>query len=1328
MVTPFNSTMKKYISFFVYILFLIQSLSADNVLRYISNANGLSNNSVNCIFEDSDNVIWIGTWDGLNLYDGREIRTFRYNRNNTYSISNNVIRQIVEQDRNHIWVATDHGINKWNKYKQEFVSFFYGVENKLPKQENSYLVGISTDKTVYSYVKEEGWFYYDEATNNFCPLSVELRKDVKQFIIDNEDNLYILLQNGEIYTSKIRKEGNIPSIQPPKRLQIIDKPVEKIFFSENKLLLAAHKQVVILNKLQNIVKKVDLNTGKNISSLLLHKNNLYISFYEGGGLKYNLSTNTINEISEVSNKTSIFTLFVGSQDILWAGTDGQGVMMIYKYDPLFKTVKSDYPVRSFCETEKGEILVGTKGGGIKLLNKTNNTLVQYLNTENGLQSNSVYAMKKNKNGDIFIGTEGEGISVQYAGQNKIEQLLLPNGFPIFKAVYNIYFTDNDSIMWLGTSGYGLIKVVIRYEKNKYRIEKVEQFISTTQTHSIHNDIIYSISGGDNKNELWFGTRGTGLYKIDTQTDVITKIEDNVLTNNDVLCIQNIKSELWTGTSYGLNRLLIGEKGIINKEYTDNQGLANNTIHGILEDESNNIWISTNLGLSFLDLKKNSIENYTFSDGLQSNEFSDGAFFLDKNHHLYFGGVDGLNYFKTQNIKRRDFNPSLKLSSLKIYNTQQNVQKRITDNTLKLLYDEQYISFTFVTNDFINNENCEYYYRLSDLSEEEWISNGNNPNIIFSKLTPGDYILEIKYTNGDKVMSGNVYRLKIHVDRPWWFSNIAIIVYLLLIGTIIYIIQSVIKNRIRLNRQILLERIDKQHQQKVHEAKLDFFTNVAHEFFTPLTLIYGPAQHLLESSSLNNYSKNYIQIIKNNAERMQRLINELMDFRKAKTGHKSIYAEDINVKTLTDYISDNYTDISEQNGIDYKVSISDDFSILSDRDFLEKILLNLISNAFKYTPNNGKIHLKVWQNDTDNSLQLTLKNSGKGLTQQQMNEIFNKYKIYDNPQLKNAISTGIGLNLTKSLIELLGGTIKVSSVYGEFVQFDVRIPPLQKENNTEQVIPMQKAVNEEPNISLLHITSDKSITILVIDDEKNIRELLKDILSPYYRILEAEDGQQALEMIEYNHPDIIVSDVMMPNLDGISLIKTLKSNPKTVYIPIISISAKTSIEDSIEAYEHGVDLYIQKPFHPRHVLSTVENLVRKQKQLKGYYHSSLSAIRLQDGKEMYEEDKKIIQDVTDYIHNNINDETLTPGSIAYFLGTSKATLYRNFKDILNSTPSEFIRTIRLEYASKLLLTTKYTVMEVMYNSGFNNKSYFYREFSKKYEMSPIEYRNKHSKKS
>lgn len=1318
--------MKKTISILFNLFILIIPLSANNVLRNISNIDGLSNNSINCIFEDSDNVIWIGTWDGLNSFDGRNILTFRYNRNNEHSISNNVIRQILEQDKNHLWIATDHGINRWDKYRQEFTPYFHGPDSKSPKQENSYLIGILSNKTICSYIKDEGWFYYDSNANKFQPLLIKTKAEVKHFIIDNEDNIYILLNNGELYTSKVEIENGKPLVSNLKKLNINSStPIEKIFFSENKLLVYSKGSIVIVNKLHNTIGKIELNKNNNASCILLHKNNVYASFYEGGCIKYSMTTNTKEEIGEISNKISIFTLFLGSQDILWAGTDGQGLMMIYEYTPLFRTIKSDYPIRSFCETDKGEILVGTKGGGIKKLNKTNNTLVQYLNIEDGLQSNSVYTLKKNGSGDIFIGTEGKGINVKYEHHSDVQYLTEPNGSPVFKSVYCIHFTNNDSVIWLGTSGYGLIKMTLNKERGKYKIDKIEQFMSSSDSHPIHNDIIYAIANGESENELWFGTRGAGLYKIDINTNKIASINHNILTNNDILCIQNTQSGLWVGTSYGLNKLSVENDILQNKEYTDNQGIVNNTIHGILEDESSNIWISTNLGLSFFNLKDNSVDNYSVSDGLQSNEFSDGAYFLDQNKYLYFGGVDGLNYFKPENIKRRNFTPNLRVTGFKIYNTQQNIQQRIVDNTLNLSYDEQYLSFTFVTNDFINNENCEFYYRLQDSLEEEWIYNGNNPNIIFSKLDPGNYTLEIKYTNGDKVSNNNIYKLRIHVARPWWFSNIAIIIYLCLLGVIIFFVQAIIKNRIRLNRQLLLEKIEKQHQQKVHEAKLDFFTNVAHEFFTPLTLIYGPAQHLLDTSNLDSYNKRYIHIIKNNAERMQKLISELMDFRKAKSGHKSIYAENINIKTLMAYISDDYMEISEQNEIDYKVTVSDDFIISSDRDFLEKILLNLISNAFKYTPIKGYIWMNVWQDKNNGALKIVIKNSGNGLTAQQMEEIFNKYKIFDGPQLKKAISTGIGLNLAKSLVELLGGTINVSSVYGEYVEFEVEIPPLKQNIHEKNIESGQDTTEQESNMPLLSIASEKNITILIVDDEKNIRELLRDILSPYYQILEASDGKQALEMVEHNYPDIIITDIMMPNLDGISLINNLKSNIKTQHIPIISISAKTSIEDSIEAYNHGADLYIVKPFHPRHILATVENLIRKQEGLKDYYQSGLSSITLKDGIKLHKDDEKFIHNIASYVHENINDENLTPTTIADFVGISKPTLYRNFKEILDTTPSEFIRTMRLDYAAKLLLSTKYTVMEIMYKSGFNNRSYFYREFAKKYKVSPTEYRNKYA---
>lgn len=1310
-------------SFLIGLLFVPSMCYAGNVVKYLSNVNGLTNNSVNCIFEDSQHIVWIGTWDGLNAYNGRDIKTFRYNKNNKQSISNNIIRQIVEQDSSYLWVATDYGINRWDRRLQKFTSYFLGAEHQAPKQEKSFLLGLTSNSRIVCFVKGQGLFYFDNT--QFKSIQIDFTGEIKDFVIDNEDNIYFLSQSGELRYGKI-KEGVDKSLNISGMQTLVHKsPIEKIFFTGNRLILTFQNSLEVLNKSHTTIRKIDLDKGKSLSDVICNRDILYISFYEGGCFKFDLTTNILSQLSDIPERISVFTMYMGSQDILWIGSDGQGVLMLYEHNSPFTSVYTNHPVRSFCQDKDGNILVGTKGDGIKLFDRQTKLLSNYLSVDNGLISNSVYAIKKNNANDIFIGTEGVGINVLYAQNNRLERLNIPLKHPVFRAVYSIHFSNHDSVLWLGTSGYGLIKIELSKENNAYIAKNVEQYVSTNQRKSLNNDVIYTIVPSADENKLWFGTRGGGVNMIDVNTGKIKQLDDIYdhvsLTDNDVLCLHYNSKDLWVGTSYGLNRLVYDGENVSLKQYTDNEGLNSNTIHGILEDENKNIWISTNLGISHLNLENNSIENYTLKDGLQSDEFSDGAYFKDKTNLLYFGGTNGFSYFRPENIRLRDFSTTLSLSELKIYNTVQNIYERVNDGVLKLSYDERYATLTFIAKDFINNENCEYKYRLLNFSDE-WINNGNNPNVVFTKLPPGKYLLEVRYTNGDKIWSDDVYQLQIHVAYPWWLSVPAVVAYIILLLIALYITQSVIKNRIRLNRQILLEKIEKQHQQKIHESKLNFFTNVAHEFFTPLTLIYGPAQHLLESANLDNYTKRYIQIIKNNAERMQKLISELMEFRKAKTGHTPLHPESIDINLLIDYVSDNYLEMAEQNKIDYQINSNNISTVFTDRDSLEKIFFNLFSNAFKYTPRNGYIHIDIWQDAAqNNSLSLVIRNSGTGLTDQQMAEIFNKYKIFDTPKLDNTLSTGIGLNLTKSLTELLGGTIEVSSNYGEYVEFRLNIPSLQ--TSASNIISNKQDVEESVASSNASQIQNKDIRILIVEDEKNIRELLKDILEPIYTIIEAEDGQEALDIIAKSHPDIIVSDVLMPNLDGMSLIDRLKENPQTVYIPIISISAKNSIEDHIAAYKHGADLYITKPFHPRHVLSTIENLITKQDTLKRYFNSSISSVKIKDGLAIHQDDEKLVQDVISFIQKSIDDESLSPNTIAEFMAISKATLYRKLKDITDKTPSEFVRTIRLEYASKLLITTKLTVLEIMFKSGFTNKSYFYREFAKQYGLSPKEFRNK-----
>lgn len=1307
--------------FFILIIAFVTSTKsyAFNVAKHISNVNGLTNNSVNCILEDAEHTIWIGTWDGLNAYNGREITTFRYSKNNPNSISNNVIRQIIEC-KGSLWIATDNGINRLDKRTRQITRYYLRTDNKVPNQEKSFILGKSAAGDIICLIKGLGFFVYNDSEDEFNPINTDFASHIKDYSVSDSDRMLFLLNNGNtVYlTYNLLINGGK---QSDLRTVDIQTPVDKIFLSKGRFILNKDNKLFLLNPDFTVSQCIELDSSKPVSQVILAENKMYVSFIEGGCIHYDLKKNTFTYLNELSSQLSVFTLYSGSQNILWIGTDGQGLIQLYHYDSLFETVHTSHPVRCFCEDEDGNILIGTKGSGIKLLNPATKELTDYLNESKGLISNSVYALRRNKANDIFIGTEGTGINILNAATGRLEKLEIPDKYPPFKAVYNIYFTNNDSLLWVGTSGYGLIKINISREQGRYHVKGFRQYNSSDKNISLNNDVVYAITSDPEDNMLWFGTRGGGLNCINMKDNSIKSLEDMdsriLLTNNDVLCLLRDDTGIWIGTSYGLNELKKEENDFHLIQYADEK-LNNKTIHGILKDHEGKIWISTNQGLSSLNVKNNKIDNYTLNDGLQNDEFSDGAFFKDHRDFLYFGGVSGFSYFNPRNIHLREFNPPLILSSLKIYNTVQDINERIRKGVLKLSYEERFMTFNFIAKDFINNENCEYAYRLKNHSDD-WVEIGNNPNIIFTQLPPGEYQLEVKSTNGDKVWGDNVYRLTIKVGYPWWLSVPALIIYAILCIIIFYITKSVIKNRIRLSRQVLIAQVEKRHEQKIYESRLNFFTNVAHEFFTPLTLIYTPAQHLLEQDGLDGSTKKYLQIIKNNAERMQKLISELMEFRKTKSSNMDLHPENVDVKSLMEYASNNYVDILKENKIDFKVETHDTSEIYSDRNALEKIIFNLLSNAFKYTPRYGYIHVEISQNEPDKTLYLLVRNSGKGLTEQQMAEIFDKYKIFDTPKLGNSVSNGIGLNLTKSLVELLGGQISVNSELGKSVEFSVVIPSLPSDHSlvvTDEKDSLQKEKNGQD-----HLSPRKDTVILIVEDEKNIRDLLKDVLFDYV-IHEAKDGVEALKEIEHNHPDIIISDIVMPNMDGLSLINKLKSDLKTSYIPIIGISAKASVEDQINAFNHGADAYIVKPFHPRQVISTIENLLSRQMLLKDYFNSSMSSVKVKDGIVLHPEDEELIQNVTDFIKNNIDDELLSPSSINEFVGVSKATLYRKFKEIIDKTPSEFVRGIRLEYAAKLLRTTKLTVSEIMFKCGFSNKSYFYREFLKQYGVSPKDYRN------
>ena len=1293
----------------------------------LSNENGLSNSSVNCFCEDSRHRLWIGTWDGLNVYDGRKFQIYRHERNYSGSIGNNIIRQIIEQDSLTMWIVTNDCVSRRDERTGLFSNFYPCRDNNAMSGQVSYILGKTSGNEILVCAKQHGFFLYRQGVkeSKFIPV-VGGNPRILSMLIDDTDRIFMLTESREIlcYRFVYLKGREVPML-------VEESPV-KTQCKVSDMSLTGN--VLVINY-GSIVEGLDLHTGErygietglpNVGRIASREGTLYLTDRNCSKLvSYNLRTRLGETIGSLPSKTAVFSIYAGSQDILWVGTDGRGLLKIFEYASPFRTVHTVYPVRCFSKGEDGTILVGTKGEGIKLFDKRKRDVLGEITATQGLISNSVYSMRKNSRGDIFIGTEGKGINYLVRGEKSLRKLYFPADSITVKSVYSLNFSHGDSVLWAGTSGGGLIRMKLKYLRGDgYTVYDVRQYKASGVYSALGSNIIYSIVRSVDQDVLWLGTRGGGVVKFDSGKERFESIPNysdlSKEINMDVLSmVRGTDGSLWVGTSYGLNRLMTEEGQIRYTSFPGEDDLEDSAVHGIVEDMAGNLWISTGNGITCIDGHSGRSVQYTSLNGLQNNEFSDGAYFRDNDKDIFFGGVAGFSYFNPDEMSLRDYSPQIRLAGLRINNAELNVYDRIKQNVLCLDYDEAHVSLSFCVGDFINNENCIFEYRISSISDE-WISNGSNSSISLTRLPPGRYRLDVRYTNGDRVWCKSMFSLNIRMRHPWWFSGWAVIIYLMLAIFIAYVVCSIIRNRIRMSRRLLLEHVEKEQQKKMHESQLNFFENIAHEFFTPLTLIYGPAQQLLERGELDNYAKKYVLLIKNNAERMQQLLNELMAFRKADKGYTVLHAETLNLNSMLNSIIDNFMLLAGENHIQLSVRIGEMGSFNTDRNVLEKIFFNLISNAFKYTPANGYIKIYL-ERQADDTVQFRVRNSGKGLTEEQCAEAFNRFRIFEHTNQKHAISTGIGLNLAKELSELLGGKISVESQLNEYVEFNVVLPQL----------PMpEKQSEEDPRKDVtfnLPVSQDRhrKFTVLVVEDDYNIRDLLLDILSSKYTVLTANDGLEALRILQQNLPDLVLCDIVMPELDGLGLIDKIRSDERTAHLPIVSVSAKLSMEDRIEAVEHGADAYITKPFNPRHVLATIGQLLNKRTIMKEYFNSARSDVTVREGVTLHHEDERLLNDIVGFIEKNIDDDALNPTSISDFIGMGKTSLYEKLKELTGKTPGEYIRMVRLDHASKLLKTTQLTVQEVMYKSGFSSKSYFYKEFAARFGSSPKEYRKANS---
>ncbi len=1365
--------MKWFIALFVSIVVGVTYLPAQEVYNYqqLDNSNGLSNSAINYIFQDSDNLLWIGTWDGLNMYDGSSFHVFNYSKSNdANSIGSNIVYQIVEDRKRNIWIATIEGISKYNKNSGKFYHYFYDQDKSKNLLSRGYLLAVDADGIVYSTSKTEPYIsFYDEASDSFkrCEINNNSPGNVIKMLFDKENRFWVLKEGGllEVFIKKGNSffaDGYNNEIEGVSNFFYVN---EEVFYT------ALNKKLYKTNRQLERIPVLEL--PKTIRSMAFYKGHYFFAWSSIGIGEYDKNFKPAFAFSNDGgslNSRRVTCLMPGTEQILWAGTDGSGIISISENTNPFGRVHKlpngssiNIPIRAFSEVQD-ELWVGTKGNGIitiKNLGKPNasSSVIQTFYSGTDLLDNCVYAIENTGRGLVFIGSDMPGITVYNTKSKKNiywSDISGSEKLPLFRSVHAI-LQDADSSVWLGTEGFGLIHLKLNENATQgLSVAYFKQYVYSGKENGPGNDIIYSLASGGN-NKLWIGCRYGGLSLFDKNTQKFKTFKaftyPNSLSNNDVLSLYRDKNKrLWIGTSYGLNWLNDADVNKVNPPFGEmnrESGLPNNTVHGITEDSKGDIWISTNKGLVRINSSTLKTVSFKKIDELQSNEFSDNAVWKNNAGYMFFGGIHGFNYFMPENIQFDKEKPKLLLANIRIAgNTVDNSGLPVLNDgkntpiNFSLNRNDNYFEMDIIPVKFSNQDKWRYSYMLEG-NDKSWNNLGEERRISYSNIPAGKYTLKVKWSNGEGVWSDEIQALKIEVKQYFWLTYPAIFIYLGVITMLAYFWHRYRRNKLIMEHKLSMEHFMRNKDEEVHQEQLNFFTNIAHELQSPLTLISGSLERYIYKNKQDGkelFHHKFLSIVNQQTARLNYLIYQLLEFRKAEAGYLKNNYSSVNISNLLFNIAELFMPISDQRSLDYDLYIDPDIIIWTDKDKLEKIIFNLLSNAFKHTENNERILVSLTADGSSNIIRIVIANSGYELSQPEIDKLFGKFVVLDDKQ-QTKISSGIGLAFSKELASLLHGNISVSNK-DRWISFIVELPmsftpPDERILKSSEKLESPSFILESMTASLdeteLHETiennkhaliesigDESKKSILIIEDDASIRFLLNDILIDIYIVYEASNGKEALDLLGRIIPSLIISDIMMPDMNGLEVCSIVKETPSTCHIPFIILSARGSMDNKTEGYEAGADAYIPKPFHTEHLLVRIKKLIEYQQRLHHLFKQDRIVDRLPEAG-MKEDDKNFLKATIGIIEANLDNQELDSHFLETALSLSRANFFRKIKALSGMTPGELIKSIRLQRIAYLLDTSTLTVSEIFYQSGFNNQSHFFREFKKQFGYSPNEYR-------
>jgi signal transduction histidine kinase/AraC-like DNA-binding protein/streptogramin lyase len=1330
-----------------------QTLEENNYrFEHVGLREGLSQSSVLSIHQDHFGFLWLGTRDGLNKYNGYGFEVFRHDVEDSLSLGGNIINEIAEDRNGNIWLVHENGLSRFNRSTQNFDNYFLQESGESGIFFNTLFIDRNGGVWLGG---RKGLYFFDPQKKNFSQhifskydggqlsmvSSFAEGKDGKIYLGTSRFGLYALdLDRKEIEVFESQKDG----LEQLSRIESI------VPLDDGKFWLGTYGSGLFL-----------LDENKTIV-------NRYSSF-ELGPHKKIQNDNIRCMVLDEENR-----LWVGTFDGLFIIGEDQTQTALYHQDGDLMSL-SHNSIRSLLVDRKGSVWIGTYYGGLNVYDSQTQRFKHFyhrINQPSSLSYNVVGAFDFSSE-HLLVGTERGGLNVKGFSNDSFQ--VLGDQQATVKAIHH-----EDGSAWVGVFRNGLQKIDLKSGRGKSFPTP-----SDKEYKFLHNSIINSIVADDDPNLLWIGTDSDGgLHLFDKTLEQFVPypgmeklkvflgnfpVKHISIDGNNLVLSTKGKGVVWfnrnSGEFYhkitfelGNRQIFIDEfnhsfkdtdgntwlssngegvfvlngSGSTFKRFHTGDGLVNNIVWGTMEAKDGKIWIICLTGLSRFEFDSG-FRNFTYNSGFPLEEINEAAFVQDKNGEFYIGGNNGFSSFNPVSLEQNRFIPPLVLTDLRISN------KRILPNdetgilkdelnktsSIVIKYSQSVLTIDYAALNYIRPENNQYAYMLENF-DKDWVYAGNRRSVTYTNLPEGTYTFLVKGSNNDAFWNEDPIRLEIIVLPPPWRTWWAILLYVIFTVVGFFVIRQNAVKSTQLKNNLRFEQLEKQKWKEVHDLKLKYFIDVSHEFRTPLTLILTPLEELIAKSNQDSWLRSRLKVMYFNAKRLLLLIDQIMEIRELETGHHKIEKQPYYLNALLFEIIDSFKALADKKKIKLVFVSSKvvEQPVMVDRDKIEKILFNLISNAFKFTPAGGEIKLEVKQKGYQ--FEFSVSDTGTGMDKETVERVFDRFF----KKGKNNFGAGIGLSLTKALVEVLGGRITLQSKEGKGSCFSFFIPVelSDGENTISEVqggfvkpLPLEYQESTAELEEEINLDEDKKPGLLIIEDNKDLRKYLKDQLKSSYKIKVAKDGESGLRKASNSSIALVISDVMMPGIDGFEVCRIIKSSPELCHIPVILLTAKSSQNHKLEGLEFGADDYLTKPFNLLELKVRIKNIIENRKRLHDKYKDNTF---IPDSSEVAFNsfDEKLLKKVNKFLLDNLDVPNLTVESISSEVGLSRVHLFRKLKALTGLSPSDYIKDFRIKNACRLLMDGNMKISEVAYSVGFQDVHYFGKVFKKELGISPSLYKN------